>query len=75
MNYSIGPKYGKALLKIANATQQVDAIQQQLSLFIDLLTKNPLLEKTLLSPMFSLSQREELLHGVTVRLSLSPLLS
>jgi F-type H+-transporting ATPase subunit delta len=64
VNVSIARRYARALLEVASEVGRTDAVAEQLIAFAGIFSKSPELTDVLLNPIYSRSQRREVVEGV-----------
>jgi len=64
VNVSIARRYARALLDVASEAGRTDAVAEQLTAFAGVFAKNPELTDVLLNPIYSRTQRRQVVEGV-----------
>ncbi|MCP3139999.1 ATP synthase F1 subunit delta [Pyxidicoccus xibeiensis] len=64
VNVSIARRYARALLDVASEAGRIDAVAEQLTAFASIFAKNPELTDVLLNPIYSRTQRRQVVEGV-----------
>ncbi|HNN95033.1 MAG TPA: F0F1 ATP synthase subunit delta, partial [Pseudomonadota bacterium] len=68
---SVARRYARALLAIGKDQQKDDVIAAELERLAQVYERSPDLQDALRNPVFSASQRQGVLDGITARLGLS----